>query len=116
MADLAEYDSFFDELLHILMNVDLKSADIEHHVDKMRALIENHKAVDKYAEKLSHFNDTELEAMLRFVEKPKGRHHIGELRNFLKEWPAHEVGVLFLRHFYKHEGEHLPNGHYIQHV
>ena len=112
---MQDEESFFRELLEILISLSPNHPDIREHQSALEQLILN--APDtKHIKPLKALNRTELEELLRFVQKPKGRHHIPEIEKLMKECTAKESALIFLRHFYKHEGEHLPHTEGLKHL
>jgi len=109
-----EDDVFFNEFFAILLKVDPLQPDILNHISNIRQVLSKHQH-DKFAQHLSQLNDTEIEEIVRFVERPHGRHHIAELEKMLKHYPSHEVGKLFLHHFYQHNGKHLIHPDALKH-
>lgn len=110
-----EDDIFFREFFAVLLKVDPMEPDIENHVASIRGVLRGHPH-DRFAEHLSRLNDTEIEEIVRFVERPHGRHHIAELEKMLKHFPPHEVGRLFLHHFKEHQGKHLIHPGVFKHI
>ncbi len=99
--------AFASEILKIIMTTDTFTNNIDSHIRNIRDLSEMHKDDDRDAELFAQLNDTEIKAMLRFAEKPHGRHHIAELEKMLKEYDSSSVLRIFLKHFYEHEGHKL---------
>jgi len=115
--DHAEITQFFDEIIHILIKIKPQHADINEHLDALTKSIDKHASLgDKYAEALYQLNKTDLEVMLRFVEKPHGRHHIAEMEKMMKELGAEAAGRLFLKHFYDHNKNHLIHAEKLKHI
>ena len=110
-----EDDIFFKEFFAVLLKVDPMHPDIVNHVANIRRVFLKHPH-DKFVVHLSKLNDTEIEEIVRFVERPHGRHHIAELEKLLKHYPPHEVGKLFLHHFKEHEGKHLIHPEALGHI
>lgn len=110
-----EDDVFFKEFFAVLLKVDPMKPDIVNHVANIRRVLTSHPN-DKFAQHLSLLNDTEIEEIVRFVERPHGRHHIAELGQMLKHYPPHEVGRLFLHHFKEHQGKHLIHPDALRHI
>ena len=100
-------NTFSKKFFDILMTTDSFSYDIEDHITNIRNISDEYITQDKDAELFNKLNDTEIKAMLRFVEKPHGRHHIAELEKMLKEYDSASVLRVFLKHFYEHEGHKL---------
>jgi hypothetical protein len=115
MTDHEEINQFFEEILNILIKITPQHADIENHVEELRKVIDAHKVVDKYAKELSGLNDNELEMIIRFVEKPHGRHHIAEVEKLWKEFGAETAGRLLIKHFYDHNKNHMVNADKLKH-
>ncbi|MEA3229689.1 MAG: hypothetical protein U9P44_02130 [archaeon] len=99
--------TFSKELLKIIMTTDSFTFSISDHIKTIRTLAEKFSKEDKDARLFSSLNDTEIKAMLRFVEKPHGRHHIAELEKMLEKYDGSSVLRIFLKHFYEHEGHKL---------
>ncbi len=99
--------TFASEILKIVMTTDTFNNNIDNHIKNIRTLSEMHKDDDRDAQLFKKLNDTEIKAMLRFAEKPHGRHHIAELEKMLKEYDSSSVLRIFLKHFYEHEGHKL---------
>ena len=108
-------ETFFKEFIGILISLNPSHPDITEHVTQLENLIQKANPT-RHIKPLKPLNRTELEAILRFVQKPKGRHHIAEIEKLLKHETATQAGILFLRHFYKHEGEHLPHTEGLKHL
>ncbi|NOQ55636.1 MAG: hypothetical protein GQ477_02400 [Nanohaloarchaea archaeon] len=100
-------NTFSTELLKIIMTTDSFSFDIDKHIKNIRGLCATYLEQDRTAKSLDKLNDTEVKAILRFVEKPHGRHHIAELEKMLKEYDSASVLKIFMKHFYEHEGHKL---------
>ena len=100
-------NTFSENLLKIIMTTDSFTNDIDNHIKNIRILSEKHIEDDKDAKLFKELNDTEIKAMLRFTEKPHGRHHIAELEQMMKQYDTSSVLRIFLKHFYKHEGHKL---------
>ena len=115
MTNHEEINQFFEEVLHILIRVVPQHADIESHVRELRTVIDNHKGQDKYAKELSGLNDNELEMLIRFVERPHGRHHIAEVEKLWKEYGAETAGRLLIKHFYDHNKGHMVDADKLKH-
>ena len=109
-----EDDIFFREFFQVLLDLDPTHPDITHHVSSLRSVL-NHHPNDKFAQHINQLNDTELHEIIRFVERPHGRHHISELHKLLDTYPPHEVGKKFLHHFYEHQGKHLIHPDALKH-
>lgn len=110
MADHAEISKFFDEIIHILIEVRPENADIEGHLDKLIKAINEHAALgDKYAEALFQLNKQDLICLIRFMESPDRRHHIAEIEKLLKDFGPETAGRAFLKHFYDHNKNHLAH-------
>jgi len=109
-----EDDIFFREFFGVLMGLDLSRPDISCHVASLRSVLNRHPN-DKFARHIAQLNDTELHDIIRFVERPHGRHHISELHKLLETRPPHEVGKMFLHHFYEHNGKHLIHPDALKH-
>ena len=92
-------------------------ADVLDHVAKLRTSIDQHKVLgDKYAEALDQLTDTDLEKMVRFVEKPGNRHHIAALEKLEKDYGIEAAGREFLRHFYDHNKNQLIHAEKLKHI
>ncbi|MFH1450552.1 MAG: hypothetical protein ABIF92_01050 [archaeon] len=117
MTDHAEINQFFEEIIHILLEVRPQHADITEHVDALMNSIIRHAGLgDKYAEALYQLTKTDIEAMLRFVERPHGRHHLAEIEKMKKDLGAEAAGRLFLKHFYDHNKNHLIHAEKLKHI
>jgi|ETN01SMinimDraft_4_1059930.scaffolds.fasta_scaffold53632_2 hypothetical protein len=115
--DHTEISQFFDEIIHILIKITPMHADVQDHVAKLRTSIDQHKVLgDKYAEALDQLTDTDLEKMVRFVERPGGHHHIAELEKLEKNFGIEAAGRQFLKHFYDHNKNQLIHAEKLQHV
>lgn len=112
---MQDEESFFRELLEVLISLSPSHPDINEHVSALERLISSAPGT-KHISPLKKLSRTELEELLRFVQKPKGRHHIAEIEKMLKERTAKESALLFLHHFYRHEGEHLPHTEGLKHI
>jgi len=112
---MQDEESFFRALLEILISFSPNHPDIREHQSALEQLIAGAPET-RHTRALKALNSTELEEMLRFVQKPKGRHHISEIEKMLKEHSAKESALIFLRHFYRHEGEHLPHTEGLKHL
>jgi hypothetical protein len=110
MVDHKEREEFFKKLLEILFQLVHKHADIVMHVVSIRALINDHKDKNKFAKALAEFNDNEIEMLVRFVERPRGRHHIHEVKDLWEKYGAEQAGRQLLEHFYKHNNSQLIHG------
>ncbi|MBW6452137.1 MAG: hypothetical protein K0B02_05420 [DPANN group archaeon] len=99
--------TFSKEILDIIMTIDSTDFDPDQHILKIRSVCDKYSEVSKYAEYFSMLNDGEIKTMLRFVEKPHGRHHIYELEKMLKDYDSSIVFQEFIKHFYEHEGYKL---------
>ena len=108
-------EEFFRSFLETLISLDPAHPDITEHVTALEQLISK-AGPTRHTRPLKQLNRTELEAILRFVQKPNGRHHIAEIEKMLKKRSATQTALLFLRHFYKHEGEHRPHTEGLKHL
>ncbi len=100
---------FSTNFISVLTSVDPKNYDIEQHIAKIQDLIGKFKDTDRHAHLFSYLNREEIRAMLRFVEKPHGRHHIAELEKMLHMEDSDHVLKQFMKHFYEHEGKKLAH-------
>ncbi len=117
MANHEEINNFFEEILSTLIRVIPKHADVKKHVSELRKSIEKHaEKNDKYALELKPLTDTDLEELVRFVEKPGNRHHIAEIEKLWKEYGAEQAGRLLLKHFYEHNKNHLVHAEKLKHL
>ncbi len=99
--------TFAREFLEIIITTDSFSYGIEDHISSIRSLCRRYEGKDKDAKLFERLDDTEIKAILRFVEKPHGRHHITEIERMLKLSDSSSVLRRFLEHFYRHEGHKL---------
>ena len=117
MADHKEINQFFEEILHTLITIVPEHADVVKHVAALRSSIDNHAALDdKYAKELQPLTDTDLEMLVRFVERPHGRHHIAEVEKIWKKYSAEIAGRQLLKHFYDHNKNHLDHAEKLKHL
>ncbi len=112
---MQDEEKFFKGMLEILLSLSPSHPDIKEHTSALEQLIFSAPET-KHTRALKKLNRTELEQMLRFVQKPKGRHHMAEIEKMLKKCSAKESALAFIRHFYKHEGEHLPHTEGLKHL
>lgn len=110
MADHKDRKEFFEELFHILFKIVPQHADITKHVAAIRKALEEHKEKNRFAAALYELNDTEIEELIRFIERPGGRHHIHEVKKLWEEYGAEQAGRKLLEHFYEHNKSHLIHG------
>lgn len=110
MADHEDRKEFFEEILRILFKIVPQRADIAQHVAAMRKAINEHKEKNRFAKALAELNDTEIEELVRFVERPGGRHHIHEVRKIQEAYGTEQAGRKLLEHFYDHNKSHLIHG------
>lgn len=110
MADHKDREEFFEELFQLLFHIVPRHADIIQHVAAIRKVIENHKEKNRFAEALDEFNDTEIEEFIRFIERPRGRHHVHEIKKIWENYGVEQAGRILLEHFYKHNKGHLIHG------
>ena len=110
MAEHKDRKEFFEELFHILFKIVPEHADIKKHVAAVRWAINEHKENNRFAEALDELNDTEIEELVRFVERPGGRHHIHEVRKIWDAYGVEQAGRKLLEHFYAHNKSHLIHG------
>ena len=116
MADHIEINQFFEEILHVLVRVVPQHADVVQHVAGVRTAVDRHKAVDKYAEALDQLTDTDIEELVRFVERPGNRHHIAETEKIWDAYGAEQAGRILLKHFYEHNKNHLIHAEKLKHL
>ena len=99
-------NAFAKEILSIITDENMQNYDILEHTQKLRSIFSKHPD-SKFAKHFDDLNDSELTTMLRFCERPHGRHHIAELEKMLKTHEANDVLRVFLKHFYEHDGKRL---------
>jgi len=117
MPDHTEINQFFEEILTTLFKIVPEHADVKFHVIALRASIENHaKLDDKYALELQPLTNTDLEKLVRFVERPGGRHHIGEVKKIWDQYGAEAAGRQLLKHFYEHNNTQLEHSEKLKHL
>ena len=107
MKDHKDQTEFFDELLHILLNVVPNHPDIKLHVSAVICVVDKHKSKNEFAMALSSFSSAEIEMLVRFVERPRGKHHIHEVKRLWETYGSEQAGRLLLEHFYGHNKKEL---------
>ncbi|MCK4550586.1 MAG: hypothetical protein KAT91_01405 [Candidatus Aenigmarchaeota archaeon] len=108
-------NAFAKDILSVITDENMINYDLPGHIQKLREIVSKHPN-SKFAAHFNKLNDTEIEAMLRFCERPHGRHHIAELEKMMKTYEPNDVLRVFLKHFYEHDGKRLVHTKDLKHL